>query len=102
MPGFDKSGPMGQGAMSGRGLGMCNTAGDETTAFQAGYGRGMAFRRGFGAARGRGMYSRGFGPNIPVTARDSAEKNVLKAQVNELQQTIQALQQQIENLQQDK
>ena len=39
MPGFDRTGPMGYGPRTGRGLGPC--------------GRGMAFRRGFGRGFGR-------------------------------------------------
>ena len=39
MPGQDRTGPMGQGPMTGRGLGPC--------------GRGLGFRRGFGRRFGR-------------------------------------------------
>jgi len=55
MPAFDKTGPQGQGPMTGRGLGHC------------GHGRGM--RMGFGGmcrgyGRGLGRY---FGWNAPQT-----------------------------------
>jgi len=41
MPGQDRTGPTGQGPLTGRGLGPC--------------GRGLAFRRGMGRGFGRGM-----------------------------------------------
>lgn len=59
MPGFDRTGPQGQGAMSGRRLGKCtakksdSTKEDDQRFSEERPGRGMAFGR-----RGRG---RGFG-----------------------------------------
>ena len=41
MPAQDRTGPQGQGPLTGRGLGPC--------------GRGLARGRGFGMGRGRGM-----------------------------------------------
>lgn len=58
MPGFDKTGPQGQGLMTGRGFGPC--------------GRGMKMsmgrRRGYG--RGLGRY---FGWNVPQTKEEKIE-----------------------------
>ncbi len=57
MPGFDGSGPVGQGPMTGRGLGYCNTS-----YRGVGYGRGIGFGRGFGRGFGLGFgRGRGFG-----------------------------------------
>ncbi len=53
MPGFDKTGPMGAGLMTGRGFGPC--------------GLGLGWRRRFGAGRGLGRY---FGWNWPQTKED--------------------------------
>lgn len=55
MPGFDKTGPMGAGPMTGRGFGPC--------------GLGLGWRRRFGAGRGLGRYF-GWGWNIPQTKED--------------------------------
>lgn len=57
MPGLDRTGPQGMGAMTGGARGLCNPAGRGYP-----YGRGMAYGRGFrgGFAPGRGM-RRGFG-----------------------------------------
>lgn len=63
MPGFDRTGPNGQGPMTGRAMGCCQTA-DQTghvpvgrrggCGFGRGGGRGL--RQGFGPAAGRGRY----------------------------------------------
>jgi len=52
MPRRDGTGPMGRGAMTGRGLGFC------TGVNAVGYGAGLG--RGYGAGLGRG-YGRGMG-----------------------------------------
>ncbi len=53
MPGFDGTGPWGEGPMTGGARGFCNPG-------YAGYGR--AYGRGYGAGRGfRGGYGPGFG-----------------------------------------
>ena len=56
MPGFDKTGPLGQGSMTGGGFGYCDIGRGQ------GYGlRGRIFRGGFGAGPGPG-FGRGRGP----------------------------------------
>ena len=58
MPGFDRTGPMGGGPMTGGARGRCNPASAATTpAFVGGsrYGRGLAMRRGFMGGRGFGQ-----------------------------------------------
>mgnify|MGYP006293788227 CR=1 FL=1 len=66
MPGFDRTGPSGQGPMTGRGLGRCNPNTRDIPADIAnnqdyrdnplgrGFGRGFGRGRGFGGG-GRGM-----------------------------------------------
>ncbi|MFW5754190.1 MAG: DUF5320 domain-containing protein, partial [Marinilabiliaceae bacterium] len=57
MPGGDKSGPMGQGPMTGRNLGFCG--GYDTPGFAKGYGqvgRGSGMGHGRRAGRGRGVH----------------------------------------------
>lgn len=56
MPQGDRTGPMGQGSMTGRALGFCS--GYDTPGFTKGFGGGMG--RGFGFGRGMGR-GRGFG-----------------------------------------
>ena len=57
MPGFDGTGPMGAGPMTGGGQGFCNPA---SAGYGRGFGRGRGFRRGYGPGFGRG-FGRGFG-----------------------------------------
>ena len=51
MPSGDRTGPMGQGSMSGRGFGFCS--GNERPGYASGRGGGFGSNRGMG--RGRGM-----------------------------------------------
>jgi len=63
MPGFDGTGPMGYGPMTGGGRGLCvpgGTAYAPTLGWTPGYGRPTAFGPGFGYARPFG-FGRGFG-----------------------------------------
>lgn len=69
MPGFDQTGPMGAGPMTGGGRGRCRPAGTAGRRYGGrGFGRGLGCRRGFGGGYG---YGRGFGyaadrmPNEP-------------------------------------
>ena len=66
MPGQDRTGPLGQGPMTGRGLGLC--------------GGGM--RRGFcGRGFGRGM---GFRYARPTTLTEADEKKILESELKEV------------------
>ena len=105
MPGFDRSGPMGQGSRTGRGMGYCT--GYAQPGYGAGYG-GAGFGRG---RRGRGggfrhrwfqnqgaPFSGGWAP-MPAAApnpederralRDQAE--ALRRQLNEIDKRLAAL-----------
>ena len=74
MPGFDKTGPMGAGSMTGRGFGPC--------------GLGLGWRRRFGAGRGMGRY---FGCwNFPQTKEDKLKalvdyKKALEEELEDVQ-----------------
>lgn len=63
MPGGDKTGPMGQGARTGRRLGYCS--GNDAPGFERGFGFGAGLGRGGGRGRqmrkGRGFRNGGFG-----------------------------------------
>ena len=94
MPGLDRTGPMGQGSRTGRGLGLCSggTVG-------AGRGLGLGLRRGFGAGRGgagRGLgRGRGFGA-ANWTAEDVSRED-LAARIGELEAELQQLKANNEN-----
>ena len=85
MPGIDGTGPMGAGAMTGRGFGFCGGGLDK----RAGFGSGTACRRGFG----RG--SRRFFANGKITAENRRE--ILQAQKDELKNRLAAIDRQMES-----
>lgn len=64
MPGQDKTGPSGQGALTGRGFGSC--------------GGGFGFRRGFGRCFG-GRFSQ------PIEFTKDQEKKILQAELSEIE-----------------
>ncbi len=61
MPGFDRTGPNGQGPITGRGMGCCQAI-DQTGRMPVGrrggcgFARGRGLRQRFGPAAGRGRY----------------------------------------------
>ncbi|MGD8534675.1 MAG: DUF5320 domain-containing protein [Candidatus Aminicenantes bacterium] len=72
MPRGDRTGPMGLGPMTGRGMGLCGgnpgpgyMYGGPGFGFGRGFGRGLGFGRGYGRGmgfgRGRGWRRAGFG-----------------------------------------
>ena len=111
MPGFDQTGPMGAGPMSGGARGRCNpTMVGNIPAYAGGYGygRGPGLRRDFrggygpGAGRGRGG-GRGYGwiPPVagPVYSMDAAsETDILKADADYLKKSLDAINKRIEEV----
>ena len=92
MPRYDRTGPLGQGPMTGRGMGYCNPNGPVNTAGPLGLG----FRRGFGRGSGRGFRNRFF--NAPVLAIPNNEQIAqLQARIEALQDELNAMRQQHEN-----
>lgn len=82
MPVYDKTGPQGQGPMTGRGMGSC------------GKGQGMGMRMGFGRCRGYGRgLGRYFGWNAPQTKEEKIEdlqsyKKALQEEMEEVEQEL--------------
>lgn len=78
MPGMDKTGPLGQGPLTGRGLGPCG----------AGARAGLGFRRGLGRGMGRRMAFQQAQPVAsmqPVVLTEAEEKKILKADLEDLE-----------------
>ena len=111
MPGFDQTGPMGAGPMTGGARGRCNPA---TTgnipAFAGGYGygRGLGLRRGFrgghdpGTGRGRG-FGRGYGSypppaGPPYSMGAASEMDMLKAEADYMKKSLDAINKRIAEL----
>ena len=88
MPGRNGTGPMGTGAMTGRGLGSC--AGMGISGKSTGLRRGMACRRGFG--RGFRRFSAIGNPAV------DDRRDILQVQKNALINRLAAIDKQLESL----
>ncbi len=101
MPGYDGSGPMGEGPKTGGGRGICNSANVSynqpfANAFGMGLGRGFRGGNSPGMRRGGGRrLFRGAEVGSP-TAQD--ELNVLKTQANSVKETLDAINRKISEL----
>ena len=108
MPGFDRSGPMGLGPMTGRRRGLCNPA---TARYDTRFGGMFGFGRGMGLGRGfRGGFSRGMGrafgrrgwnqPSYyPAYAQSPEEElNMLKAEANSVKDSLDMINRRIAEL----
>lgn len=103
MPGFDRSGPMGAGPMTGGRRGQCG-GGPYARPVNIGYGgggRGMGFRRGYGRGGGYGGYPAppAFGPTHPVSRAD--EMAMLQAEANAMKASLESIQNRIAELEKD-
>jgi hypothetical protein len=111
MPGYDRTGPMGAGPLTGGARGRCNPATVGTIpAFAGGYGygRGLALRRGFrrgfapeqsrgrGFGRRYGWYPPAAGAVYPVETVD--EMGILMAQADYMKKSLDAIQRRIDEL----
>ena len=94
MPGRDSTGPMGRGAMSGRGLGVCTGV----NVARRGVGRGLGLGRGDGRGNGRGFgrgVRRGF---VQDLAASISEKELLHEQKQLLEERLDVINKQLESL----
>ena len=113
MPGFDGTGPMGAGPMTGGGRGYCSPYGRSYVS--RGFGGGRGFGRGFGAGFGRGRaYGRGFGwrgaypaqgawygepySGTPYQMNPDQEINMLKGDAQAMKNELDAINKRIEEL----
>jgi len=114
MPRGDRTGPVGQGARTGRGLGYCN--GYNSPGFTKpgpGLGLGRGYSRGYGRGNGRG-YGRGYRryanypypetaagpyPYQPAPANSANEKEYLEERYNYLQQEMDEIKKRLDELQ---
>lgn len=93
MPGFNQTGPQGQGPRTGRGLGYCASTAEGRQGIGYGVGRGgipYGGGRGlaFGGRRGRGGRRGMWAPAPPVHMTDAQEIVALREQAALLQEEL--------------
>ena len=105
MPGFNRTGPMGAGPMTGGGRGYCTGAdsGFQPNYGQQGPGRGQGSGRGRGHCRGfrrTGGDSAGNAPqyNTPDNMNRADELGMLKAQAAEMKSALDNIQKRMAEL----
>ncbi len=98
MPRRDGTGPMGQGAMSGRGFGFCTRA--NFAGYGNGYGRGYGYGYGIGLGIGRYGYSckRIIGGNFTEQFLGMTDKEILSEQKEFLQRRLESIEKQLQNI----
>lgn len=109
MPRGDKTGPMGEGAMTGRGEGFC--VGNDSPGFMnQSFGRGNGRGRGIGRRQGGGgnryrNFARNFNPQVPTEELNKSfqqeELNNLKEQAQSLKGTLKNIELQVSRIQQE-
>lgn len=99
MPGKNGTGPLGNGPLTGRGLGPCNG----TNRGQY-YGCGRGFGRGFGRGLGRGMgfgYNSTYGYNRSIEAHEMTQeeqKDMLNIEKEYLENELNLVNKHLENM----
>ncbi|MDY6881138.1 MAG: DUF5320 domain-containing protein [Desulfatiglans sp.] len=111
MPGFDGTGPMGEGPMTGGARGFCNPSRRPNA--MPGFGGGRGFRAGYGPGYGRGFGRSGayyppsrrwYGPaydapyGSPYNLRPQEEVNILKSEADAIRGELDAINRRIEEL----
>ena len=110
MPGFDRTGPLGQGPRTGGGFGYCGS-GAVAGSFGGlrsggGFGRGRRHWRAYGGGFGYGRFPRfwggGYYPGVysPVSRKD--ERDYLMDQIAQLKADIEAMEDRLSVLDSDK
>lgn len=95
MPGFDGTGPRGQGPMTGGGFGRCSGTG---YGMRPRFGRGGRWGRGWGTGQGRFAWG-GYTPNAPMQPMDeTSDKALLDDRITALSQELEQLRKQRETL----
>lgn len=95
MPGGDRTGPMGQGPVTGRGMGFCrgnDIPGYRSFQWTPGRGFGRGFRRGPAYGRGGGLRFRGgFGQYFDDISPDVSEETLIENEIRVLKDQLAAL-----------
>jgi len=101
MPGYDQSGPMGNGPMSGGGRGICGSAAQQRdfTVSQR-WNRGNLHRRRVRGKSAGGRFGQVYESfsNVPDGEKEINEKRLLEEQERALQESLTRIQQRLNEL----
>ncbi len=90
MPGGDRTGPIGNGPMTGRRMGICATG--ESSDFGSFSGSRRGFGRGFFGGRGRGFFGgdfrRGYGFMENQETKKFSDKNAIENEISVLKNQL--------------
>jgi hypothetical protein len=107
MPGFDRTGPMGAGPLTGGGFGYCGKArgAGARTQLEPGrpFGRGRGAGRGFGRGAGRcfGWWGYGYARPYDQPPGPASEKALLTDQAAQLRSELAALEGRLADLEKE-
>lgn len=92
----DRTGPNGQGSMSGRRMGFC--AGFNAPGFMhSGFGRGCGCRER-GCGRGRGMHSMPIQQVQPVVITEKQQRQFLEQERNDIKEEMKEIEKRLKEL----
>ncbi|MFO7736121.1 MAG: DUF5320 domain-containing protein [bacterium] len=101
MPRGDRTGPAGQGRMTGRGMGFC--AGYDVPGYENwGFGPGRGFRGGYGRGMGRGRMPVYSDQTSAQSSSADIEKERVKMETESLKQQLDYLAKKVEELEEKK
>lgn len=97
MPGGDRTGPLGLGPKTGRGMGFC--AGYQTSGYMnPGFRRGRFWRRGFGRGFGWRYQNKYDMPAEPVALTKEEEKRILENELKEIEREKEEIKKRLKEL----
>ena len=100
MPGFDRTGPLGEGPMTGRRLGRCTGyAGDMPGRGYRGFGRG--FRGGMGRGYGRALGFR-WGNQFTEASPRYSDESLVENEARTLRNELDLIEKELEQLRKKK
>lgn len=90
MPRGDKTGPNGDGPMTGRAMGYCNEDNAQTNVIPGGRGIrcGGSYQRGFGRGNRNWVGSSNPAPNITENSSLKEEIKIIREQLSDLQKLV--------------
>ena len=101
MPRGDRTGPFGEGPLTGRRMGYCAEY-DHPGYINWGQGYGRGFRGGFGYGRGSGFgFRHGYGNYTPGSIANVSEKTMIENEIKILKDQLSALEERLSKIGED-